>query len=110
MFTSHHYLFPFVRMPFVLKNDPGTFQRAIYVILSSVRWHRALVYLDDVVIFQMTAENQIEHGPSVLFLLQSAAVTLKLKNCVLFSGTMGYLGHIFHSGKLEVAEHSHKEI
>lgn len=35
--TSHHGLYRFLRMPFGLKNFPGTFQMSIGVILSDVR-------------------------------------------------------------------------
>ena len=34
-------------MPFGLKNAPATFQRAVDIILSRVKWETAPVYLDD---------------------------------------------------------------
>lgn len=41
-FTSHHGFYRFRRIPFGLKNVPGTFQRSIDVILSTVKWQYAL--------------------------------------------------------------------
>ncbi|CDF38306.1 unnamed protein product [Chondrus crispus] len=46
-FASHSGLYRFLRMPFALKNAPATFQRAVDIILSRVKWETALVYLDD---------------------------------------------------------------
>ncbi|CDF39628.1 Ribonuclease H (fragment) [Chondrus crispus] len=37
-------------MPFRLKGAPATFQRALDIILSGVRWQICLVYLDDVIV------------------------------------------------------------
>ena len=48
-FASHSGLYRFLRMLFGLKNAPATFQRAVDIILSRVKWERALVYFDDVI-------------------------------------------------------------
>ena len=50
-FTSHVGTFCYKRMPFGLRNAPATFQRALDIIQSGVRWKTCLVYMDDVVIF-----------------------------------------------------------
>lgn len=50
-FTSHYSLFHFTRMPFGLKEAPGTFQRGINVQLTNVKVQLVLVYVDDMVIF-----------------------------------------------------------
>jgi Reverse transcriptase (RNA-dependent DNA polymerase) len=39
-FTCHVGTFRFKRMPFGLRNAPSTFQRAVDVILSGVRWQK----------------------------------------------------------------------
>lgn len=79
-FTSHHGLFRFKRMPFGLKNAPGTSQRVVDVILATVKWQFALVYLDDVIVFSSSLEDHVEHVATVLRLLKDAGVTLKLKS------------------------------
>ncbi|CDF37529.1 unnamed protein product [Chondrus crispus] len=53
-FASHCGLYRFLRMPFGLKNAPATFQRAVDIILSRVKWETALVYLYDVIIYSKT--------------------------------------------------------
>lgn len=68
-FASHHGLFRFIRMPSGLKNVPGTFLRAMDVILSSGKWQFALVYLDDMVLFSRIPDEHIDHVQQILTLL-----------------------------------------
>jgi len=105
-FTSHHGLYRFVRMPFGLRNAPSTFQRVIDIILSTVKWQYALVYLDDVIIYSRSAEEHMTHVATVLRMLMEAGVTLKLRKCSLFADKVDYLGHVIRPGKLEVSEHT----
>ena len=90
-------------MPFGLKNAPATFQRAIDIILSRVKWQYALVYLDDVIIYSKSFEEHIVHVRTVLTLLSKAGISLKLKKCEFFRPSVSYLGHTVRPGKLEVA-------
>jgi Reverse transcriptase (RNA-dependent DNA polymerase) len=50
-FTCHRGLYRFTRMPFGLCNAPATFQRAVDVILATVRWQCAITYLDDIIVY-----------------------------------------------------------
>lgn len=50
-FTTHSGTYRYKRMPFGLRNASATFQRALDIVLSGVRWHSCLVYLDDVIVF-----------------------------------------------------------
>jgi len=68
-FTSHTGLFRFLRLPFGLVNAPASFQRALDIILSSLRWQTCLVYLDDVIVFFRTVDDHIQHLREVLLLL-----------------------------------------
>ena len=83
-FTTHMGTFRYRRMQFALRNAPATFQRALDVILSGVRWKTCLVYIDDVVIFSNTQEEHFKHVDHVLGLLKEAGVKLKLKKCFFF--------------------------
>jgi len=51
-FTTHAGIYRWLSMPFGLTNAPATFQRALDIILSGIKWQLCLVYLDDVIIFQ----------------------------------------------------------
>lgn len=52
--VTYNGLYRYTRMLFGLKNAPVTFQRAINVILTTVNWQYALVYIEDVIIFSST--------------------------------------------------------
>lgn len=72
-------------MPFGLRNTPATFQRNMGIILSSVMWQFALIYLNDIAVFSKTPEDHIEHTGKVLTLLRDFGVTLKLNKCAFFT-------------------------
>ena len=60
-FSCHVGMYRFTRMPFGLLNAPATFQRAMDIILSEVRWESVIVYLDDVIIFSRSFEEHVRH-------------------------------------------------
>ena len=103
-FTTFAGTFRYKRMPFGLRNAPATFQRALDIILSGVRWQTCLIYLDDVIIFSKDIETHLKNVDEVLKLLHDAGVTLKLKKCSWFTKKVHYLGHDITPGKLAVAK------
>ena len=102
-FTNHMGTFRYKRMPFGLRNAPATFQRALDIILSGVRWKTCLMYKDDVVIFSKTEEEHFTQVNHVLTLLEEAGVKLKLKKCFFFHQRVEYLGHVITPGGLSLA-------
>ena len=102
-FTCHQGTFRYIRMPFGFRNTPATFQRALDIILSDVRWQTCLIYLDDVIVFSRPTEQHVRDVYKVLSLLRAAGVTLKLKKCFWFRNRADYLGHVITPGKLSVA-------
>jgi len=106
-FTAHTGLLRFLRLPFGLVNAPASFQRALDIILSELRWKTCLFYLDDVIVFSRTAEDHIKHLREVLLLLEKAGVTCKPVKCNFFQREVEYLGHIVRPGQLLV---NHKKI
>ena len=101
-FTCHAGSYKFLRLPFGLRNAPATFQRAMDIILSRVRWKFVLVYLDDIIIFSRDVDEHLRHLESVLKLLQEAGATLRLPKCHFFKEQVKYLGHILRPGKLAI--------
>jgi Reverse transcriptase (RNA-dependent DNA polymerase) len=85
-----------------LFNARSTFQRAIDVMLSSVKWKFCLVYLDDIIIYSSTLQQHLMDLDLVLGLLRRAGATLKLKKCHFFKDNVKYLGHVILPGKLQV--------
>lgn len=78
------------------------------VILSTIRWQFALVYLDDIVVFSKNPYEHIDHVKQVLTLLHDAGVgvTLKLEKCDFFKNRINYLRHVIRPGRLEVSAHT----
>lgn len=109
-FTSHQALYQFVQMPFGTEIAPTVFQRSKDVILSSVKWHLALVSLDDIVVSFKTVEQQRKHLQRFMTLLQDAGVTLKLNNCFFFAESINHRGHFIHPGKLKIAKSTTDDI
>lgn len=64
------------------------------IILASVKWQFALVFLKDIFIFLKMREKHIDYFKQVLTLLHCAQVTLKLMKCSLCMDTNVYMyGH-----------------
>ena len=99
-FTSHMGTYRYLRMPFGLRNAPSTFQRALDIALSGVRWRICLVYIDDVIVFSQNREEHLEHLDTVLSLLKEAGIKLKLKKCFFFKDEVEYLGFRIRPGTL----------
>ena len=58
-FCPHAGTYPFIRMPFGLRNAPATFQRAIDILLSGLEWKTCLVYLDDIIVYATSREAHL---------------------------------------------------
>jgi len=90
------------RMPFGLTNAPATFEQALDIILSVVKWQSCLIYLDDVIVYSKTENEHIGDVHHVLRLLCEAGVTLRLPKCRFFRTTVEYPGHEIKQGRLGV--------
>ena len=103
-FVSHCGLIRWLRMPFGLKNAPGTFQRAADVILDGVEWHFALVYLEFIIIYSILIEDHYDHLTTVLDLVHKAGISLKTHMCEFLKESIDYLGHRISPAKLKLNE------
>jgi len=99
-FTTHSGVYHWLSMPFCLTNGPATFQRALDITLSGLKWQICLVYFDDVIIFSATAKQHVKDVDTVLHRLHEAGVTLNLEKCTWFSDEVENLGHIVRLGQL----------
>ena len=99
-FTTHMGTFRCLRMPFGLRNAPSSFQRALDIILSGVRWRFCLVYIDDIIVFSKNYEEHLDHLDQILTLLEDAGVKLKLKKCFFLKDEVEYLGFRIRPGTL----------
>ena len=92
-FTTAFGLFQFKRVPFGLKTAPAYFQRAIDIILGSMRWDFALAYIDDIIVYSKSLEEHIEHIAAVLEALSNAGMTLAEEKCHFGYQDIKLLGH-----------------
>jgi Reverse transcriptase (RNA-dependent DNA polymerase) len=60
-FMSHHGLYQFTRLPFRLRNAPGSFRRTVDNILAGVKCKTCLLYLDDIIVFSSLREAHLHH-------------------------------------------------
>lgn len=74
-----------MRMDFRFCNAPAIFRRALDIILSAVRWHRCLVYLDDVILLSASDEQHVEDVESIIKLLPKSGVIIKINKCAFFN-------------------------
>lgn len=68
-FVTHHGLFKYTCMALRLKNGPATLQRVMNVIVATVKWEHVLLYIDEIIIFSRTLQEQLMHVDEVLRIL-----------------------------------------
>jgi transposase InsO family protein len=87
-------LWEFLVMPFGLTNAPPTFQRLMNTVLQNHLGVRALVYLDDIIIWGRTMDEMIDNLELIFESLRNAKLKLKPSKCKLFRTTIDLLGHV----------------
>ena len=96
-FITRYGLFQYTRMPFGLCNAPGTFQRAMEVVLRGLQWTTLLVYLDDVIILGKGVEDGLRNLAMVFGRMQTHGLKLKPSKCQLLKSEVLFLGHVVNS-------------
>lgn len=79
-------------MPLGLSNAPGTFQRMMDVMLAGLKW--SLVYLDDIVVFAPTFDENLVRLETVLRRIREAGLKLKLAKCRFLARQLPILGYV----------------
>lgn len=93
-FCTKYGLYQFNVMPFGLCNAPGTFERLMETVLRGMQWERAVLYLDDIIIFSKDIPQHLERIEEVLQRLKDANLTLKPSKCHFFKKQVEFLGHV----------------
>ncbi|KRZ47111.1 Retrovirus-related Pol polyprotein from transposon 17.6 [Trichinella nativa] len=81
-------------MPFGLCNAPATFQRPMETVLRGLVGSDCLVYLDDVIVFDKTAEEHTARLREVFRRHREVDLEVKPEKCRLMKRRVAYLGHI----------------
>jgi len=93
-FITRYGLYEYTRMPFGLCNAPGTFQRAMELVLRGLQWKTLIVYLDDIIILGRGVEENLQRLADVFERFHSYGLKLKPKKCQLLRDEVLFLGHV----------------
>ena len=80
IFISHAGLFNWTRKSFGLKNACSTYQRAMNVLIDTHTKYAA-VYINNIIMFDDTCKNHVNHVHAILSEFEDNNVTLKLRKC-----------------------------
>ena len=91
-FRTRKGLFEFIRLPFGLTNSPGTYMRAMNLVLGELNWRVALAFLDDICILGKSVEDHMKNIELVLSRFKEYGFKLKPKKCSFFKKKIEFLG------------------
>jgi len=70
------------------------FQRLTDFVICGLSYMTCLIYLDDIIIFGKSYDEQLASLREVFSRIRSANLTLKLSKCSLFLRSVSFLGHV----------------
>jgi hypothetical protein len=90
-------------MPFVLKNAPTTFMILMDDVVRPFTNSFVVVYLDDILIFNKTWEEHMQHIQRVFSTLRQHKLYANLRKCSFSMNKVQYLGYIVDEDGVHVA-------
>ena len=84
--------YDYLEGPFGQAQVPAYFQELMNKVLTDPPF--AIAYLDDIVIYSKTMEDNLDHPQQVFYKLQNAKLSMKLSKCHFFTKEIQYLSHI----------------
>jgi len=81
-------------MPFGVTGAPSLFQRLMAFVVCGLSYMTCLVYLDDIIVFGLTIDEQLLRLREVFGRIRQANLKLKPTKCSLFRRSVAFLGHV----------------
>ncbi|KAL0361546.1 UNVERIFIED_CONTAM: RNA-directed DNA polymerase [Sesamum radiatum] len=97
--VTRYEAFEFLVIPFGLTNAPATFNTLMNQVLHGFLDEFVVVYLDDIVIYNGTLAEHVEHLWQVLTRLRQHELYAKVSKCSFAQETISFLGHIVERGR-----------
>lgn len=99
-FQTHHGHYEYKEIPYGVTGGPKTFQHEMNTILISFLRVFVVVFIDDILIFNHTYKEHVEHIRLAFQALQQHKFKVKLSKCVFAQQQLSYLGHIISSASI----------
>ncbi len=93
-FSTPWGLYEWIRVPMGISNAPPAFQRFINQVLIGLRDRICTAYLDDILVYGRTFEEQLANLRLVLQRLKSKGIRLRADKCKFFKEEVRYLGRL----------------
>lgn len=94
--------YEFLVMPFDLTNVPTIFQSAMNSLLQPFLRRFALVFFDDILIYNLNWANHVKHVGQILGVLRQNNRVANKKKCEFWKREIGYLGHLMFEKGVEM--------
>ena len=94
-------------MPFGLTNAPATFCNLMNNVLFDYLDDFVVVYLDDIVIYSRTLEEQVDHLSLVLSQLRKYTLYVKMEKCEFAQQEIKFMGHLVSKNQVRM---DHKKV
>ena len=81
-------------MPFSLANAPSTFMRLMNEVLKPLIGNCAIMYFDDILVYNRTQEHHAKHLQRVLSILAHEKLSGNLEKCHFFTPQVIFHGYV----------------
>jgi hypothetical protein len=109
-FETNEGLYEWLAMWFGLTNPPSKFTRLMNEVLKYFIGKFVIVYLDDILIFSETKEENLKHLKMVLRILQQEKLLVNMGKCYFMKTELVYLGFVISSNELRIDLEKVREI